>query len=84
MLLVFVIVTFSSSNIHRYPASHKIDIDNNDHSISAKTCAMCAFGGKCGRYKSFVAIDHMTLLLAHFTSSGWCLINLPGWSLVMK
>ena len=66
----FTMVIFSFSNMHRHPASHKIDIDNNDRSISANTCAMRAFGGKCGRNNSFVAIDLMTLLLAHFTSRG--------------
>ena len=84
VLLFFIIVTFSSSNIHLHPASHKIDIDNNDRSISANTCAMRAFVGRCGRYNNFVAIDRMILLLAHFTSSGWCSINSPGWSIVMK
>ena len=69
VLLFFIIVTFSSSNMHVHPASHKIDIDNNDRSISANTCAMRAFVGRCGRYNNFVAIDLMTLLLAHFTSS---------------
>ena len=78
VLLFFIIVTFSASNVHVHPASHKIDMDNNDRSISAKTCAMRAFVGKCGRYNNFVAIDLMTLLLAHFTSSGWCVIISPG------
>ena len=78
VLLLFIIVTVSSSNIHVHPASHKIDMDNNDRSISANTCAMRAFVGKCGRYNNFVAIDLMILLLAHFTSSGWCLIISPG------
>ena len=72
VLLFLMMVTFSSSNMHRHPELHKFDINNtNDRSISTNTCAMCAFNMVSVEDTIiFLANDLMTLLLAHFTSSG--------------
>ena len=70
--------TYFLRNMNYIPPSHITGIENRGLVISLKTVAFLRYG--CSAYipNSTLAIDWMFVLLANWTSIGWCYIDFTG------
>ena len=78
LLFWYFTTTYFLRKVTSVPLSHTTRIENKGLVIHLNTAAFFICVGSAGILNYTLAVDCMFVLLAHWTSIGWCSIFLPG------